>query len=81
MAQILELVRYSNNETVLALETALALARSKRMRCVAMCFMDDEREEHVVFTGWYRSSTLAASKAVVTMSWQLTQLEIHGHIP
>jgi hypothetical protein len=69
---VIELVKYSNRDTISALRVLLAMAEKGQVRGLALCYRDDGGHEPTLFTGIYREPGAAAG-ASLRMSMTLMQ--------
>lgn len=75
---ILQLVKFKCAETIGVLRALSAMALRGAMRGVVLCYMDDQGEEHTMFTGVYRHSPNKAAGASLRMG--LTLMQANGEI-
>ena len=81
MSAILRLVEYRNDECIAVLDHVSMLARSGKVRGVAICYTTCDGEQEPVFAGSYRARPGDALHSVMQLSWRLTQHHKAGMPP
>jgi hypothetical protein len=75
VATVVKLVEYRSRETAQVLQALADKAKNGEVVAVALCYRTESKEEHLAFTGVYRSSPGEAVNAAMRISWRLTQIQ------
>jgi hypothetical protein len=78
VAAVIHLVEYRSKDTAQVLQALADKAKRGEVIAVALCFRTADQEEHIAFTGTYRTKPGEAVNAAMRISWRLTQLQDHG---
>lgn len=70
---VLELVKYTNRDTIAVLKSLLVKAIAGDVRGLAMCYRMKDGEEESSFTGAYKHHPEDGLAATMALSWRLTQ--------
>lgn len=72
---VIELVKYSNRETIAALRVLLSKAQAGELRGVAVCFRTLDGEEDTLFTGAYKAHPGDAAHTAMRLSLTLAHAQ------
>lgn len=75
MVAVLELVRYTDENTTAILRVLLGMAAKGELRGLALCYRTQSGDEKAVFTGAYRAHPANAVSAAMRLSWPITQAQ------